>query len=60
MSLIVAEPKFHTVEEVAKLLRVSSRTVYRLIERGELKALKVGDLYRIEDQNLQTYLRGEK
>jgi excisionase family DNA binding protein len=31
-----------TVQEVAKKLRVSPKTVYRLVERGELIAVRVG------------------
>jgi excisionase family DNA binding protein len=60
MVMVTTEPRFYTVEEVAQLLRVSARTVYRLVERGELRALRVGDLYRISQENLDSYLRGER
>ncbi len=42
--------------EVADLLRVSSMTVYRLIEAGELRALRVGKSFRIESDDLESFL----
>jgi excisionase family DNA binding protein len=36
-----------TLEEVAAYLRCSPATVYRLLRKGELKAFKVGDFWRI-------------
>lgn len=35
-----------TLHEVAKKLRISYRTAYRLVKRGELKAVKIGGQYR--------------
>lgn len=34
--------KLFTIEETAKILRVSSRSVNRYIESGKLKASKIG------------------
>ncbi len=36
-----------TVLEVANALRVSTKTVYRLLDAGTLRASKVGGQYRI-------------
>jgi excisionase family DNA binding protein len=47
-----------SVGEVAKQLRVSSATVYRLIDRGELQQTRVSNAIRISLANLATYLRG--
>ena len=38
---------FLTVNETAKVLRVGSRTVYRLVETGKVPAKKVGGRWRI-------------
>lgn len=46
-----------TVAEVAEQLRVSTMTVYRLIQREELQALRIGRSYRIEQDALGAYLR---
>lgn len=48
--------KFYTVQEVAQLLRVNERTILNLIERGEIKAVQVGNRYRISQEALDDYL----
>jgi excisionase family DNA binding protein len=45
-----------TVAEVADTMRVSSMTVYRLIHRGELPALRLGKNYRIRVADVQRFL----
>ena len=42
--------------EVAKMLRVDMRTVYGMIERGELPSIKVGRLIRIPVEPVDTLL----
>jgi excisionase family DNA binding protein len=46
-------PAFLTVDEVATLLRVCRKTVYEAIQRGEIKATKVGKALRIRRDALQ-------
>jgi excisionase family DNA binding protein len=48
--------RLRTVAEVAAVLRVSNMTVYRLINAGELPALRVGKSYRIRQGDLDAYL----
>jgi excisionase family DNA binding protein len=48
--------KFFTVAEVARQLRVSNMTVYRLIKSGQLPAVRVGRGYRIRDDDVRRYL----
>ncbi len=45
-----------TVAEVALVMRVSRMTVYRLIRRGQLKAIRVGRNYRVRENDLNSYL----
>jgi excisionase family DNA binding protein len=45
-----------TAAEVAEDLRVSTMTVYRLIRRGELPAVRVGRNYRVRLGDLEAYL----
>lgn len=42
--------------EVARQLRVSNMTVYRLIKSGQLPAVRVGRGYRIRDEDVRKYL----
>lgn len=48
-----------TAAEVAGTLRVSTMTVYRLIRRGELPAVRVGRNYRVRASDLEAYLDGQ-
>jgi len=47
----------YTAEEVAKILKVSTMTVLRLIDDGELKAGKVRGRWRIRKEDLDDYIR---
>lgn len=47
--------KLFTIEEVAKILRVSTRSVTRYIETGKLKASKIG-VWRIKEADLNAFL----
>ena len=51
-----ARARFLTVAEVAGLLRVSNMTVYRLINAGQLPAVRVGKSYRIREDDVDKYL----
>jgi excisionase family DNA binding protein len=48
-----------TVDEVAELMRVSRMTVYRLIRKGQLQAVRVGRNYRVRSQDLNAYLEAQ-
>jgi excisionase family DNA binding protein len=50
--------RFLTVAEVAAMLRVSNMTVYRLINAGELPAVRVGKSYRLREDDIDRYLGG--
>ena len=45
-----------TPADAAELARVSIDTIYRLIERGDLEAIHVGRLLRIEPAAFNSYL----
>ncbi|HEV2368627.1 MAG TPA: helix-turn-helix domain-containing protein, partial [Acidimicrobiales bacterium] len=53
-----AKARFLTVGEVAKTLRVSNMTVYRLINGGELPALRIGKSFRLREEDVDQYLAG--
>jgi excisionase family DNA binding protein len=53
------EKRYLTTAEVAQELRVSTDTVLRLIDRGQLPALRVSDrLYRIPVPAFEQFKRG--
>jgi PTS system nitrogen regulatory IIA component len=51
-------PDVLTGDEVAKLLRVSRDTVYRLATRGQLPARKVGRIWRFSEDAIRKYVEG--
>lgn len=46
-----------TVEEVARYLRVTERTIYRLLKRGDIPATRVGRQWRFERAFINEWLR---
>jgi excisionase family DNA binding protein len=48
--------RYSTVAEVAGLLRVSNMTVYRLVQSGQLQAVRVGRSYRIREEDVDAFL----
>ncbi len=50
-------PDALTVKEVAEILRVSTKTVYKLIKENEIPAVKVGREQRIAKAQLITFLQ---
>ena len=49
-----------TVAEVAAYLRVKPLTIYRLVERGQMPGIKVGDLWRFKERDLERWLERQK
>lgn len=52
--------KFLSAKETADLLGVSRYTVYRMIERGELPAHKIGRLVRIPQTGINALLENTR
>ena len=48
------------VEDVAKLLKVSKRTVQREVEAGRLEAFKVGKSLRFTVDAVEKYMREQR
>ena len=52
----ITSARYLTVREVASTLRVSNMTVYRLINAGELPAVRVGKSFRLLEDDVNRYL----
>lgn len=50
------ELKIYTVDEAAKVLKVSNMTLYRYIKAGKLRAAKFGKEWRITEENLKNFI----
>jgi excisionase family DNA binding protein len=55
----MTEIKYLTIEEVAEILRVNKRTVYRLAVKGEIPAIRFGKSWRINFEELEEFLKKE-
>lgn len=51
------ESTLMTIEEVAEFLRFHPATVYRLVRKGGLPAVKVGKQWRLDSETLAEWLR---
>jgi excisionase family DNA binding protein len=49
-------PSFLTTEEVLTYLKVTPRTIYRLIRTGELPAVRIGRQWRFRKDDLDAWL----
>lgn len=45
-----------TIDQIAKELIVSRNTVVNLIKKGSIGAIKIGDQYRIPDENFRQFI----
>lgn len=56
LTIQYTKSQFLTVAEVARVLRISNMTVYRLIGAGQLPAVRVGKSYRLREEDVDRYL----
>ena len=50
----------YTVSQTAEILNASEKTVRRFIERGLLRAVKIGGLVRIDPADLEHLIRDHR
>jgi excisionase family DNA binding protein len=51
------QEKYYTRKEIAKILSVNPMTIYREIKRGKIKAIRVGNDYRISESAFKEYTK---
>lgn len=52
----MAEIRVYTIDEVANILKLTSRTVYSYVRAGKLQAVKLGKYWRIPEESLQAFI----
>ena len=45
-----------SVKQVAEMLSLTPRTIYKYIKSGKLKAYKIGYVWRIYEQDLEEFI----
>ena len=53
------DEKIYTTEQIAGILQIHPLTVLKYIKSGQLKAIKLGRVYRIRESALQAFLKQE-
>ncbi len=58
MSDFVSKPtqllkRYYRVDEVARYFSVSGRTIYRLVDKGEIRAIRLADCIRIPAEEIR-------
>ena len=48
--------KVYTPDEIAEMLKVSKKTVYYWINKEKLKAIKVGNMWRVKKEDLEEFI----
>ena len=56
----MSEQSALTVKDVADLLRVDSKTVYRLVQRSELPGFKVAGSWRFLRSDIDIWIEAQK
>ena len=56
----MTENGYMSLEEVADMLGVTYQLIYRLVRSGELPAVRLGKLYRVSREDLDSYLERSK
>lgn len=51
-------PNALSVSEVAEILRICKKTVYKLIHKGEIHAVRIGSEFRVSKRSLHRYMNG--
>lgn len=51
---------FLTMDQVAERLQITRMTVYRLIRKGDIKAIKIGSSVRIPENSFAEYLENNE
>lgn len=51
---------YYTPKEVSEKLKLNTRTVYKWIREEKLKAVKLGDVWRISESELNRLLKGNE
>lgn len=49
-------PDVVTVEQMSKMLGISTKTAYRLLENNTIEHFKIGRIYKIPKYHILTYL----
>ena len=56
----MTDEEFYTSTDLAKYLKITQRTVYRLMERGDLPYYEIGRAKRFRKSDVEAYLERQR
>jgi len=56
-AMVSLDQQFYTAKELANLLKISTKTIDRMVERGDLRAYRVGRVRRFWRSDIKKYLK---
>ena len=59
MSDKITNLKLYSLQELAKLLEVSERTIHNYVKAGKIKGVKVGGKWKFTEENIRKFVNGE-
>lgn len=51
--------RYCSVTEISKIFRISRSPIYRLIREGTIKAVKVGQAYRVRISDMRNFVESQ-
>ena len=56
----IVDDKLLTVEDLAEYLQLSTKTIYRMLRRGQLPCYRVGNQWRFRKSTIDAWLEHEQ
>ncbi len=57
LEVIIMEDRYLKAKEVSKMLRISVRTLYKLVRDKKFPAKKIGNQYRFDSQDVASHMQ---
>jgi excisionase family DNA binding protein len=65
-SLLILRGKSHmiaetyTIEQLQKILKLSDRTIFRLLKDGKITGFKIGREWRFQESDINAYIQAQR
>jgi len=55
----IGKKKFYLVDDLVKILPITSLTIREYLRKGKIKGRKIGRLWYVSEKNLEAFLEGD-
>ena len=56
----IGKKKFYLVDDLVKILPITSLTIREYLRKGKIKGRKIGRLWYVSEKNLEAFLEGDR